>query len=95
MLRTLRLRFRDRPDVELAFEPTDDEADPWELLRRLADDEGRISLGDRESCGIDQIVEVTLVEPGMIEGPGWERGLQDEDVATAVEENYEDTESFD
>jgi hypothetical protein len=89
VLRTLRLRFADRPDVDLAFEPTDDDADPWELLRSRADDAGQISLGDRESCRIEEVVDVTVVEPQPVEGPGFERGLQDEDVATALGENYE------
>ena len=89
MLRTLRLRFADRPDYELAFEATDDEPDPWTLLRDRADDNGRISLGDRESCRVDDVVDVLVVEPTQIEGPAWERGLQDEDVATALEENYD------
>lgn len=89
MLHTLRLRFADRPDVELAFEPPGDEDDPWALLRSRADDHGRISLGDRESCTVDEVVDVTLVEPQPVEGPGFERGLQDEDVATALRENLE------
>jgi hypothetical protein len=89
MLRTLRLRFADRPDYELAFEPTNDETDPWRLLESRADDQGRISLGDRESCGIGEVLEVSLVEPERVEGPTWERGLKDEDVAAALDENYD------
>ena len=89
MLRTLRLRFADRPTYDLAFEPTDERTDPWELLRSRADDDGRIRLGDRESCSIEDVVDVTVVEPEAPEGPSWERGLQDEDVASAIEENYD------
>ena len=89
MLRTLRLRFADRPDYDLAFEPTDEEQDPWKLLRACADDDGRIRLGDRESCRVEDVLDVLLVAPREIEGPTWERGLQDEDVATALEENYD------
>jgi hypothetical protein len=89
MLRTLRLRFADRPEYELAFEPTGNATDPWELLESRADPEGRIIIGDRESCMIDEVLEVTLVEPARVEGPSWERGLQDEDVSTALDENYE------
>ncbi len=89
MLRTLRLRFRDRPDYDLAFEAPGEELDPWRALRDLADDDGRISLGDRESCLVDDVLDVSLVEPTQIEGPTWARGLQDEDVATALDENYE------
>lgn len=89
MLRTLRLRFADRPDYELAHEPIDEERDPWALLRRQVDKEGRISLGDRDSCTIEEVLDVTIVEPEPREGPTWERGLQDEDVASALDENYE------
>jgi hypothetical protein len=89
MLRTLRLRLADRQEFDLSFEPTDDRNDPWELLKSRADPEGRIRLGDRESCSIDEVLEVTVVEPERLEGPTWERGLQDEDVATALDENYD------
>jgi hypothetical protein len=89
MLLKLRLRFADRPDHELAFESDDEDVDAWTMLRSRADGDGRIALGDRDSCRIEDVVEVSLVEPGPVEGPGWRRGLQDEDVATAVQENYE------
>ena len=89
MLRTLRLRLPDRPPHDLAFEQTSKETDPWMLLRDLADPDGRIPLGDRESCSIEDVLEVTVVEPEPIEGTTWERGLQDEDVATTLEENYD------
>lgn len=89
MLRTLRLRFADRPTYNLAFEPTTDETDPWELLRGLADDAARIRLGDHESCSIEDVLDVTLVDPQPVEGPTWERGLKDEDAATALEENFD------
>jgi hypothetical protein len=89
MLHTLRLRFADRPDYELAFEPTAEPVDPWELLRSRAGPDGRITLGDRDSCAIDEVLEVDVVEPKRAEGPSWERGLQDEDAATALDESYE------
>jgi hypothetical protein len=89
MLRTLRLRFPDRPDYDLAFQANDEEPDPLELLRARADGDGRISLGDRQWCRVEDVLEVTLVEPEPVEGPTFERGLQDEDVATALQENYD------
>jgi hypothetical protein len=89
MLSTLRLHFADRPELELAVESPDDVTDAWALLRGRADRNGRISLGDRESCAIEEVVDVKLVRPEPIEGPGFERGLRDEDVATALSENYE------
>ena len=89
MLRTLRLRFADRPDHDLSFEPQDDETDPWKLLMSQVDEQGRISLGDRESCTIDDVLGVVVVEPEPLEGPTFARGLQDEDAATALDENYD------
>ncbi|MGN6796889.1 MAG: hypothetical protein ACTHKS_01935 [Gaiellaceae bacterium] len=89
MLRTLRLRFADRPVHDLSFEPVDDESDPWRLLRSQADDDGLIRLGDRESCSIEDVLHVVLVEPEPVVGPTFARGLQDEDAATALEENYD------
>ena len=89
MLLVLRLRFANRPDLELAVEHPGREVDPWQLLREKADSKGRIALGDRDSCRIEDIAEVTVVQPQPLEGPGFERGLQDESVATALDENYE------
>jgi hypothetical protein len=91
MLRTLRLRFADRPDHDLAFEATEDDADAdaWRLLKSRVDRHGRISLGDRDSCGIEDVLEVTLVDIERIEGTTFEHGLQDEDVAAALDENYD------
>jgi len=89
VLRTLRLRFADRPDHDLAFEPTDDDADPWKLLSSRANHEGRISIGDRESCRIEDILDVIVVDSEPLEGPTFEHGLQDEDVTTALDENYD------
>jgi hypothetical protein len=89
MLRTLRLRFADRPDHHLALEAVGDEADPWRLLSSVADGHGRIRLGDRDSCPLDDVLDATLVEPERIEGPTFEHGLQDEDAATALDENYD------
>ncbi len=86
---TLRLELKDRPDFELAIDRCGQDVAVWDLLRSVADAEGRIRLGDRESCSIDEVVDVSIVEPKHREGPGWERGLQDEDAATALEEGYE------
>ena len=91
MLRTLRLRLADRPAHDLAFEATEAQADidPWRLLESQVDRHGRIRLGDRDSCGIEDVLEVTLIDLDPIEGTTFERGLQDEDVAAAIDENYE------
>jgi hypothetical protein len=58
-------------------------------LSSRADRDGRIPLGDRESCEIGDVLEVTLVDPVRIEGPTFEHDLQDEDVATALDESYD------
>jgi len=89
MLLKLRLRFADRPDYELAVDSDEADANPWEVLRSLADRDGRVPLGDRDSCRIDEVVDARLVEPRSVEGPGWRGELQDEDVAAAVDENYD------
>ena len=88
MLLKLRLRFVDRPVHELAVESDQRDADAWTILRSQADRDDRIALGDRDWCRIDEVLDVTLVEPTRVEGPGRRRSLQDEDVAAAVEENY-------
>ena len=88
MLVTLRLRLAGRPDYELAFDSVDPDAEPWEILRSSVDQDNRITLGDRETCRLDEVVDVTVVEPRAAEGPGWEQGLQDEDAKTALEENF-------
>lgn len=94
ILRTLRLSFADRPDFDLAFEATAENAgaDPRELLAARADRAGRISLGDRDWCRIDDVIDATIVEPARLHGPTWERGLRDEDVATALDESFEQPE---
>ena len=89
MLRSLRLQLVDRPDLDLSFEPQDDETDPWKLLMSQVDGQGLISIGDRESCTIADVLGVVVVEPKPLEGPTFEHGLQDEDAATALEENYD------
>jgi hypothetical protein len=89
MLVTFRLRFADRPDYDLAVETDDANADGWAVLRSRADREGRVPLGDHDSCRLDEIMDVEPVEPREVSGPGWERGLQDEDAAAAVEESYD------
>jgi hypothetical protein len=89
VLQTLRLRFADRPVHDLAVEASDGETDPWELLGAVTDDDGRISLGDRESCTLEEVVDVAIVDPEEVAGPTWEHGLKDEDVATALDENYD------
>jgi hypothetical protein len=89
MLSTLRVRFADRPNVELTVD-AGDAADAWALLRAQAGADGRIVVSDHESCHLDEVVGVEIVRPRPVEGPGYERrGLQDEDLSAALDENYD------
>ena len=38
---------------------------------------------------IEDVLDVIVVEPEPLEGPTFEHGLQDEDVTTALDENYD------
>ena len=89
MLVALRLHRAGRPDYDLAVESPGEDADPWVVLRAHADTEGRIVLGDREWCRLEEIVHAEFVEPKRGAGPEFERGLQDEDVPDALDESYE------
>ena len=92
MLVTLRLYLSDgreqlfSQDVESA-----DEA-PFDILKRASKD-GRIALGDRESCSLDSIVGAKLEpSPKPQTGPTWKEAgapLRDEDVAAALSEDNE------
>jgi hypothetical protein len=89
MLSKLRLHFSDRPDIDLAVELEDGHADAWAVLHAQAAADGRITVGDRESLSIAEVVDVELLQPKEIDGPGFARGLQDEDVSAALRENYD------
>ena len=68
-----------------------DEA-PFEILKRASKD-GRVALGDRESCSLDSIIGAKLEPfPEPQTGPTWKQAgapLRDEDVAAALSEDYE------
>ncbi len=89
VLSKLRLHFADRPVVDLAVEPEDGQVDAWTLLGAQADANGRIAISDHESLPIAEVVKIELLQPKPIEGPDYERGLQDEDVSAALSENYD------
>jgi hypothetical protein len=89
MLVTLRLRRASRPDFDLAVDSPGEDADPWVVLRAHADTAGRIRVSDHESCRLEEIVYAEFVATRRAEGPEFEHGLQDEDVAAALDENYE------
>jgi hypothetical protein len=92
VLVTLRLYLADGREQLLSQEVESADDAPLEILRRASKD-GRIALGDRESCSLDSIVDARLEHaPEPKTGPAWKEAdapLRDEDVAAALSENYE------
>ena len=92
MLVTLRLYLADGREQLLAQEVESADEAPLEILKRASKD-GRIALGDRESCSLESIVDAKLEPaPEPQAGPTWKQAgppLRDEDVAAALRENYE------
>ena len=92
MLVTLRLYLKDGREQLFSQEAESADETPFEILRRVSKD-GRIALGDRESCHLDSIIDAK-VEPAQEPqtGPTWDEAgppLRDEDVTAALRENYE------
>ena len=58
-----------------------------EILQRTSED-GRVALGDRESCSLESIVKVEVIHTEPREGPTLEHGIHDEDVAAVMKGNY-------
>ena len=92
MLVTLRLYLADGREQLFSQEVDAADESPREILERASKD-GRISLGDRESCSLDSIVDAKLEPaPEPQSGPTLnQKGapIRDEDVAAALSENYE------
>jgi hypothetical protein len=92
VLVTLRIYLADGREQLLSQEVESADEAPLEILKRASKD-GRISLGDRESCSLDSIVDARIEpSPKPQRGPTLnEEGapLRDEDVAAALSENYE------
>ena len=91
MLITLRLYLSNGREQLLTRELEADEStlEPRELLERFSS-EGRVSLGDRESCSLGSIVKVEVAHPESIHGPVLAPGVRDEDVAAALKGNYQE-----
>jgi hypothetical protein len=89
---TLRLYLADGREQLFSQEAESTDEPPMEILRRVSKD-GRIALGDRETCSLDSIVDARLEPlPEPQAGPAWNEAdapLRDEDVAAALRENYE------
>ena len=92
MLVTLRLHLADGREQLFSQEVDSADETPLEILRRVSKD-GRIALGDRESCPLDSIVDARFEPPPEPQtGPAWKEAdapLHDEDVAAALRESYE------
>jgi hypothetical protein len=87
VLVTLRLTLANGEERLLAQEVVDADSAPRAILAGLAAPDGRVPLGDRESCRLEEIVNAVVVPPEPQRGPDWtEAGvsLRDEDVAAAM-----------
>jgi hypothetical protein len=91
VLVTLRLYLADGRELLFSQEVESADEAPLEILRRASKD-GRVALGDRESCSLESIVDATFEPaPEPQTGPTWKQAdapLRDEDVAAALSENY-------
>jgi hypothetical protein len=92
VLVTLRLYLADGREQLFSQEVESADQSPLEILQRASKD-GRISLGDRESCSLDSIVDAKFEpSPEAQAGPTLSHEgapIRDEDVAAALSENYE------
>jgi hypothetical protein len=92
VLVTLRLYLADGREQLFSQEVESADEAPLEILRRASKD-GRIALGDRESCSLDSVLDAKFEPaPEPQTGPTWKQAdapLRDEDVAAALSENYE------
>jgi hypothetical protein len=92
VLVTLRLYLADGREQLFSQEVDSADEAPFDILKRASKD-GRIALGDRESCSLDSIVDAKLEpSPDPQTGPEWKQAgapLRDEDVAAALSEEYE------
>ena len=92
MVVTLRLSLADGRELLFSQEVESADEAPFEILKRASKD-GRVALGDRESCSLDSIIDAKLEpSPEPQTGPTWKQAgapLRDEDVAAALSEDYE------
>ena len=93
MLITLRLTLENGDERLLAQEVDDPDTTPEQILESVTTDDGRVPLGDRESCRLDEIVNAVVVVPEPQRGPTWTEAdgapLRDEDVAGAMGSAFE------
>ncbi len=83
----LRIGLADGREIDLTVDADHDQGSPWALLRRLVVD-GELALSDTDAVSVSEVSSVEVVVPDAPAGPGWGPGLQDEDAATALQENY-------
>ena len=84
----LRIHLADAREALLSAEVDEPPETPEELLEQFNRD-GQIRLGDRETVPIKDVVKVEFapVEPQV--GPSWLGNLRDEDVASAMDGQFE------
>jgi hypothetical protein len=89
---TLRLYLADGREQLFSQEVDSTDESPFELLNRVSK-EGRLPLGDRETCSVDEIIDARFEpSPAPQTAPSWNEAgqpLRDEDVAAALDENYD------
>ena len=88
MLVRLRLYLSDGRERLLAAEVDTPPETPEELLEHL-NRSGEVTLGDRESVPIEDVVKIEFAPPEAQSAPSRGPGLRDEDVASAMEGRFE------
>jgi len=90
MLVTVRVVLGDGREIEIAQEVEDGaQVSPAQVLGRAARN-GYLALSDSEEVPLSSIVRVEPAGKDAPAGPGWVRGLQDEDAAAAADSGYSD-----
>jgi hypothetical protein len=93
VLITLKLTLKNGAERLLAQEVEDADTTPEQILESVTTDDGRVPLGDRESCRLEEIANAVVVLPEPQRGPTWTEAdgapLRDEDVASAMESGFE------
>jgi hypothetical protein len=90
MLVTIRVVLIDGREVEIAREiRRGEQVSPAYLLERSARN-GFLQLSDSEQVPLAWVVRVEFAQTDAPAGPGWVRGLQDEDAAAAAASGYAD-----
>jgi len=91
VLVTLRLFLSNGEERLLSQEVADVNETPDEILERIGKD-GRIPLGDRDSCRLEEIVKAEIAAPEPKTGPTLKYDgvrVRDEDVSAAMRGSFD------